>query len=190
MSLVIKRRLLNLLLVLLLTLNEAKLNLADFSSAASSQYLNIKPNFDYDKYSMGSNKHRIPTLENLFQTVTYWDMNNASSPCKHDGKKRSTLCQKVVTFDHVGYEKSIKDTKELILSRLNLKQEPEIKMNRNTLNFIDQLETSISDEENYKRRTTIKTKYDMKTSQNKVLTTMHEAISKTLGIKTLIKDNF
>lgn len=162
--------------VLLVMMNTARLNLAvDYST---QQYLNLKPNFDYEKYSLGANKHRIPTLENLFQTVTYWDMNNSSSPCKHDGKKRSTLCQKVVSFDHVGYEKSIKDTKELILNRLNLKQEPEIKMNRNTLNFIDQLENSMTEESNnHKRHTTIKTKYDMKTSQNKILTTMHEAIS-------------
>ena len=160
----------------LIILQILKLNLAEY--IASSHYLNLKPSFDYEKYSIGLNKHKIPTLENLFQIVTYWDVNNSSSPCKHDGKKRSSLCQKVVSFDQAGYDKSLKDTKQLILNRLNLKEEPEIKMNKNTLNFIDQLENIIIDDTFKRQHSTLKTKYDMKTSENKVLTTMHEALSK------------
>lgn len=80
-------------------------NKAEFTA---SSYLNLKPSFDYAKYSYGLNKHKIPTLENLFQTVTYWDVNNASSPCPHEGRKRSTMCQRVVTFDQSGYDESLK----------------------------------------------------------------------------------
>lgn len=82
-------------------------NISEAEFTASS-YLNLKPTFDYEKYSYGMNRHKIPTLENLFQTVTYWDVNNASSPCPYDGKKRSTMCQKVVTFDQNGYDESLK----------------------------------------------------------------------------------
>jgi hypothetical protein len=159
------------------------LSLTSTSLSSASNYLNIKPNFDYEKYSINSNKHKIPTLENLFQKVTYWDISNSSNPCKHEGRKRLSLCQKVFTFDRDGYERSLKDTKQLILSRLNLKQEPDIQMNKNTLNFIDELEYNLHHDNGKKRQqqqqhSTVKTKYDKKVSQNKILNSMHEALSK------------
>lgn len=138
-------------------------------------------NYEFEKYSAGLNKNfKIPTLENLFQKVTFWDMNNMSSPCQHYGKKRATLCHKVVSFDRDGYEKSLQDTRKLILSRLNLKQEPQIKINKNTLNFIDQLENRILNEQDkVNRYSTMKTKYDMKEPQTKTFNSMHEAVSIT-----------
>jgi hypothetical protein len=58
-----------------------------------------------------------------------------------------------------------------------LKQEPDIKMNKNTLNFIDQLENNLVEDNQKRAHSTIKTKYDMKSPQNKILATMHEALS-------------
>jgi hypothetical protein len=140
----------------------------------------LKSNFEYEKYSNGgegSHLHtnfKIPTLENLFRVVTYWDINNSSSPCTYSGNKRNQLCHKVITFDQEGYEKSLQDTRNLILSRLNLNEEPHIKINRNTMNFLDQLENGIIREDTKKKHSTIKTKYDMKSPQNKVFNSMHE----------------
>ena len=158
------------------------------SLSSTSNYLNIKPaNFEqYEKYTINSNKNKIPTLEHLFQKVTYWDISNSSNPCKHEGRKRMSLCQKVFTFDRAGYERSLTDTKQLILSRLNLKQEPDIQMNKHTLDFIDELENNLmhvngkrsQPQQQQQQHSTIKTKYDKKISQNKILNSMHEALSK------------
>ncbi len=65
-------------------------------------------------------ENQVPTLENLFQKPTYWDINNISSPCKYSDFKRNYLCQKIVTFDKEGYEKSLQDTKKLFLDRLGI----------------------------------------------------------------------
>jgi hypothetical protein len=135
----------------------------------------LKYHNEYDKYTAGLNKNfKIPTLENLFEMVTYMDNNNVSSPCTHVGKKRDTLCHKIVTFDKSGYEKSLQDTKNLILSRLNLDHEPQIKINKNTLNFLEQLESKVLNEPD-SSQSTLKTRYDMKSPENKILSSMHEA---------------
>jgi hypothetical protein len=138
----------------------------------------------------------VPTLESLFNIVSYWDNNNRSSPCTYVGPSRATHCHKVVTFDQEGYEKSLDDTRKLILSRLNLENEPDINMNQNTLNFLDQLENKLlneydeeKDHHNHhhhhlnrqsakNKYSTIKTKYDMKGQNNKLFSSMHESSGK------------
>ena len=138
--------------------------------------MNHKHGPEYEKYAADINKNKIPTLENLFQIVSYWDKTNSSSPCPHFGSKKTLLCDKVVTFDRQGYEKSLANTKKLLLNRLNLSHEPEIKMNKDTLEFIDQLENNIAMEGNSKY-SNYKSKYDLKQPQNKMFTSMHEASS-------------
>jgi hypothetical protein len=134
-------------------------------------------NKEYEKYYADLNKNinKIPSLESLFQVTKYWDNNNRSSPCTHIGKKRSTLCHKVVEFDKEGYEKSLQDTRKLILSRLNLEHEPHVKMNENTFSFINQIENEILNEEEDKE-STIKTSLDKKVIENKEFNSMHEAL--------------
>ena len=133
----------------------------------------------YEKYTAElNNNYDIPTLESLFQKVTFRDNGNSSSGCPHEpGIKRDTLCHKIITFDRDGYEKSIKDTKKLILNRLNLDHEPKIEINKNTLSFIEQLENSImeEDEDDERQFSTMKTKYDMKRYETKEFNSMHEA---------------
>ena len=51
------------------------LSLTSSSLSSTSNYLNIKPDFDYEKYSINSNKHKIPTLENLFQKTLLYFLN-------------------------------------------------------------------------------------------------------------------
>ena len=138
--------------------------------------MNYRHGYEYGKYAAGLNKNKIPTLENLFQIVSFWENTNSSSPCPYFGSKKTLLCHKVVTFDHEGYEKSLADTKKLLLNRLNLSHEPEIKMNKDTLEFIDQLENNIAMEGNSKY-SNYKSKYDLKQPQNKMFTSMHEASS-------------
>ena len=148
-------------------------------------------NYEYDKYI--SNKHyKVPTLESLFQVVTFRDNMNTSSPCLHQGKRRLTECHKVVSFDRAGYEKSLQDTRNLILSRLNLNHEPEVKLSKSKMSFIDQLESRLindaasnqfqsSSASSYSNQHSMqKTKYDMKTPEtNKIFNSMHEASSFT-----------
>lgn len=62
----------------------------------------------------------VPTLEDLFQRKTYWDINNISSPCKHTDYKKNFLCQQIVVFDKEGYENSLENTRKLFLGRLGL----------------------------------------------------------------------
>ena len=71
-----------------------------------------------------------------------------------------------------------------------MKQEPDIKMNKNTLNFIDQLENNLVEDNQKRGHSTIKTKYDMKSPQNKILTTMHEALSKISKFIPKIMNDF
>lgn len=136
-----------------------------------------------EKYSANQNQQGIPSLASFFNVVTYWDKNNASSPCSHTDRKRDLECKKKVTFDRAGYDKSIEDMKKLILSRLNLDHEPSIKMNQKTMRFIDQLENRVlapldQDEKSGKQQSAmVKTKYDMKTPQNRIFNVMHEATS-------------
>lgn len=108
---------------------------------------------------------------------------------------------RVVKFDRAAYDKSIEDMKKLILSRLNLDSEPSIRLNKNTMSFIDELENHIlnsrggrnhnsdddatsSDDDaadddvqtsQQQASAIIKTKYDMKTPQNRLFNVMHEA---------------
>lgn len=141
------------------------------------------------KYSAKQNRQNIPSLASLFNVITYWDKNNASSPCSHSGKKRDLECTKVVTFDRAGYDKSIEDMKKLILSRLNLDHEPSIKVNQKTMRFIDQLENRVLADESSggddvsvrKQPAVLKTKYDMKSPENRVFNVMHEASSIAVG---------
>jgi hypothetical protein len=147
----------------------------------------INHNKEYEKYyaDLDKNIHKIPTLESLFQVTKYWDNNNRSSPCTHVGKKRSTLCHKVVEFDKEGYEKSLQDTRKLILSRLNLEHEPHVKLNENTFSFINQIENEILNEEEeggQSKESTIKTSLDKKVTENKEFNSMHEAFGNHLYI--------
>ena len=132
---------------------------------------------EHGHYGSGGFKTKIPTLENLFQKVTYWDINNNSSPCIYADYKRNYLCQKVVTFDRLGYEQSLQDTRKLLLSRLNLDQEPDIRMDKDTLNFINQLEENFRKNSDHSENSIVKTKFDMKSSQSKISNSMHEALS-------------
>ena len=146
--------------------------------SASSEYPYFKAN--YEKYSSELNKKQnIPTLESLFQKTIFKDNNNVTSECPYEyGRKRDTLCHKIVSFDKEGYEKSIQDTKKLILSRLNLDQEPKVEINKNMLNFIEQIENSILEEDpenDENKYSTMKTKYDMKRYETKEFNSMHEA---------------
>ena len=135
--------------------------------------------------------NKIPSLENLFQEVTFWDNGNHSSPCQYYGKKRATLCHKRVKFDRVGYENSLRETKGLILSRLNLKQEPRVNLNARTLSFLDEIENKALETDEYdesadlhhhqedeeSQSSMVKSKYDMKTSLDhvKLINSMHDA---------------
>ena len=85
---------------------------------AEHSYLNLRSTFDSSVILGELEDNQVPTLENLFQKPTYWDINNISSPCKHYDYKRNFLCQKIVTFDKEGYEQSLQDTRKLFLSRL------------------------------------------------------------------------
>lgn len=62
----------------------------------------------------------VPSLEDLFQRKTYWDINNISSPCKYTDYKKNFLCQQIVVFDKEGYEDSLETTRKLFLGRLGL----------------------------------------------------------------------
>ena len=135
---------------------------------------------EYEKYSsdMNTNYYDIPTLENLFQKVSFRDNSNMSSSCPHGyGIKRDTLCQKIVTFDRDGYEKSLQDTRKLILNRLKLEHEPKIEINKNTLSFIEQIEKNLLEDapDSDTMYSTMKTKYDMKRSESNEFNSMHEA---------------
>lgn len=167
-------------------------------SDAPSSYINIKPPrsyYEHEKHKryVSNAPHIVPTLERLFEVVTFWDNHNQSSPCPYHGKKRTQLCHKRTLFDRAGYEKSLEDTKQLILSRLNLKQEPDINMNKNMLEFIEQIENKNIETDEYNQYdpseqhedgfgdtgSMVKTKYDMKSStDDKFITSMHEAIGK------------
>ena len=83
-----------------------------------SSYLNVRPSFDESEFLDGAQRNHVPTLENLFQKTSYWDINNITSPCKYHDYKRYVLCQKVILFDKEGYEKSLQDTRKLFLGRL------------------------------------------------------------------------
>ncbi len=91
-----------------------------YSITGKNSYLNHRPAIDSSLILDELGENQVPTLENLFQKPTYWDINNISSPCKYNDFKRNYLCQKVVTFDKEGYERSLKDTKKLILDRLGI----------------------------------------------------------------------
>ena len=152
------------------------------TSSSSTEYPYFKAN--YEKYSADlNNNFDIPTLESLFQKISFRDNKNSSSECPHKhGRKRDTLCHKLVSFDSEGYEKSIQDTKKLILNRLNLDQEPKIEINKSTLSFIEQLENSMLEEEEQdvdNKYSTMKTKYDMKRYETKEFNSMHEASGKS-----------
>lgn len=84
----------------------------------SSSYLNVRPSFDESDFLGEVPENQVPTLENLFQKTSYWDINNITSPCKYHDYKRYVLCQKVILFDKEGYEKSLQDTRKLFLGRL------------------------------------------------------------------------
>jgi hypothetical protein len=159
----------------------------EYQAASSSSRAGASPNAEYAKYysSHISNKQfKIPTLESLFQIVSYKDKANTSSPCAHTGKKRQAECHKVVTFDRAGYEKSLQDTRKLILSRLNLEREPEVRLSKHKLSFIDQLESRLISEHGPQR-----TRLDMRTPQtNKILNSMHEASSVDLNSNGLCID--
>lgn len=86
--------------------------------AVKDLYLNLRSSFDTSGFLDELDENQVPTLENLFQKPTYWDINNVSSPCKYYGYKRNFLCQKIISFDKEGYEKSLQDTRKLFLSRL------------------------------------------------------------------------
>jgi hypothetical protein len=176
-------------LVLSILIIFSALIIEDITTSVVDQYTNqislpssINQNKEYEKYYADLNKniHKIPTLESLFQVTKYWDNNNRSSPCTHIGKKRSTLCHKVVEFDKEGYEKSLQDTRKLILSRLNLEHEPHVKLNENTFSFINQIENEILNEEEEGKESTIKTSLDKKVSENKEFNSMHEALGSLL----------
>lgn len=170
--------------------------------AVNSEYssIDLNRNYEYDKYlenggtnTMSSKQQqqqhmKIPTLESLFHVVSFRDNSNSSSPCTHKGRKRQTMCHKVYSFDRDGYEKSIQDTKKLILNRLNLDHEPVVKINKNTLSFIDQLENKILSENEPKG--ILKTKYDMKTPQNRIFNSMHEAIRIEKNCETASLDEY
>jgi hypothetical protein len=131
---------------------------------------------DYYSNHISSKQFKIPTLESLFQIVSYKDKANTSSPCVHLGKKRQTECHKVVTFDRAGYEKSLQDTRRLILNRLNLEREPEVRISKNKMSFIDQLESKLVNEQGNAKIQQQKSRLDMKTPEtNKILNSMHEA---------------
>ncbi|CAF0722869.1 unnamed protein product [Brachionus calyciflorus] len=114
----------------------------------------------------------IPSLKSLFNHTSYRDKTNKSSPCLHNDKKRDVFCEPVSYFDADGYERSLQETRNLILSRLNLDQEPVITLNKNTHSFLDQLENKILNDD---KSSMVKTKYDVKTPQNKIFNSMHEA---------------
>lgn len=146
---------------------------------AEHTYLNLRSVFDSSVILGELEDNQVPTLENLFQKPTYWDINNVSSPCKHSDYKRNFLCQKIVTFDRDGYEKSLQDTRKLFLGRLELSEEPAVRMNTNQLKFLGQVEQDIELEEEAngeKVNSIIKTKYDMKSSSNLMSNSMHEAL--------------
>ena len=149
-----------------------------FSSSDSSGYADLRNN-DYEKYSSELNRNfKVPTLDSLFQKVSFRDNGNISSMCPHGhGIKRDTMCQKIVTFDREGYEKSLQDTRRLILSRLHLDHEPKIEINKSTLNFIEQIERNLLDDDpdSDVQYSTRKTKYDMKRPETKEFNSMHEA---------------
>lgn len=154
------------------------------SSSSSVEYNSGSFSTRSEKYLAKNNRQNIPSLASLFNVVTYWDKNNSSSPCSHSGRKRDLECKKVVTFDREGYDKSIEDMKKLILSRLNLDHVPSIKVNQKTMRFIDQLENRVltgggdggggGDEAN-RQSAVVKTKYDMRTPENRIFNVMHEA---------------
>lgn len=172
--------------VQLLLLLMPHLNTGDFISTTG---VGGGKNPEHEKYYSNHHKtgggNRVPTLESLFQVVTYRDNLNSSSPCTHVGKRRNTECHRVVTFDRAGYEKSLQDTKRLILGRLNLANEPEVRLSKSKMNFIEQLENRLQVEQATAPSAAAshqfsiqKTKYDMKAPDtNKVLNSMHEAIS-------------
>jgi hypothetical protein len=138
----------------------------------------VKCNQEYDKYELNNRNPGIPTLMSLFTSFEYKDKLNESSPCTHRGKNVQLYCKKVPVFDHAGYEKSLRDTRRLILSRLNLEHEPPLSLNKNTETFLKQLENKILSSGS--SSATIKSKYDMKTPDtSKILNSMHEALSIT-----------
>lgn len=176
--------------LLVMMVNSSMAGSHDDTTSSSSSVLRSS---DYSsKYSARQNRQNIPSLASLFNVVTYWDKNNSSSPCSHAGKKRDLECTKNVTFDRASYDKSIEDMKKLILSRLNLDHEPSIKVNQRTMRFIDQLENRVLAAENddtdtdamtsggggadRPKASIVKTKYDMKTPENRVFNVMHEAV--------------
>jgi len=172
---------------------------ADFNFVLARSPSKPRRHNEYEKYSIDTNRNanKVPTLESLFNIVTYWDNNNRSSPCTYVGPSRATHCHKIITFDQEGYEKSLDDTRKLILSRLNLENEPHININQNTLSFLDQLENKLLNENDEEKDhhnhhhhsnqnshstqghySTLKTKYDMKSQNNKLFSSMHESSGK------------
>lgn len=135
-------------------------------------------NFEESRYTTHASRNKIPTLEKLFQKTSYRDPSNHSSPCKHKDR-RNTLCHKIITFDQEGYERSLQETRRLILSRLNLDSEPTVKISHSAQNFLDQIENKIlnSQATASDKSSTVKSKYDIKSPQNKLYNSMHEASS-------------
>ena len=136
----------------------------------------------YNQYTEKLKEHdeqpEIPSLKSLFNYTSYRDKLNKTSPCLYDeGHKRDIHCEMVSYFDEEGYERSLQETRNFILNRLNLDSEPEIKLNKNTLSFLDQLENKIL---NDNQETVLDKNYGDLSSSKKVLNTIHEAV----GIST------
>jgi hypothetical protein len=89
-------------------------------------YRVVQGDYSYAKTSLNMierlsiDEDSVPTLEDLFQRKTYWDINNITSPCKFTDERRNFLCQKVTVFDKEGYEESLETTRKLFLGRLGL----------------------------------------------------------------------
>lgn len=150
------------------------LNVIFLINAEYSSYKQFAGNFmDYDKYSHDE-ETEIPSLKSLFNFTTYRDKSNKTSPCLFEGSKRDIHCEMVSYFDEQGYEKSLQDTRNFILNRLNLDSEPEVKINKNTLSFLDQLENKILSGDQKANMD-----YDNPSSSKKIFNTIHEAVVMT-----------
>ena len=126
-----------------------------------------------------SEENNTPKLDKLFQVTKYWDNNNRSLPCTHIGNKRSILCNKVVEFDREGYENSLKDTRKLILSRLNLENDPNVKISENRLSFLKEIQSEINKDDEI-NESSAKINIHKRVIENKEFNAMHEALGKNL----------
>ncbi|RNA36749.1 Inhibin beta B [Brachionus plicatilis] len=137
-------------------------------------------NGEYSSYSQfrgasfgAEQQASIPSLRSLFNYTTYRDKLNKTSPCLFQGHKRDTHCQMVSFVDEEAYERSLQETRKMILSRLNLDSEPEIRINKNTLSFLDQLENKILKD---KQQTVLQSSFDGASAPKKVFSSMLEAV--------------